>query len=137
MKKISIVSAKDCDISYFVGRGAGGQNKQKNHTGVLILHRVSGAIGRCSETRSQLQNKKQAFLNLTKTPKFKLWLSQKLFEIRSNRTLTEVVEEMMQPRNLDIQIKDNQGNWMSEKCAKPYARSSETLPPPCDEKENL
>ena len=110
-EKINIVNKKDLDISYFVGRGKGGQNKQKNATGVQIIHKESGAIGRCSENRSQLQNKKKAFLNLCKTPKMKLWLSKKVFEIQNNKTVEEMVEEQMRPENLIIEKKEN-GKWI-------------------------
>jgi len=47
-ERITLVSKKDLDISYFVGTGAGGQNKQKNATGCQMIHRASGALGRCS-----------------------------------------------------------------------------------------
>ncbi len=51
-EKIRILSRDDLEISYFVGSGAGGQNKQKNHTGVQMVHPESGAIGRACDTRS-------------------------------------------------------------------------------------
>lgn len=110
-EKITILTKKDCDISYFVGSGAGGQNKQKNHTGCQIIHRESGAVGRCSETRSQDQNRRKAFNNLTKTPKFKLWLSKKLYEITQNETIEETVEKQMSPENLEIQMLQD-GKWV-------------------------
>jgi protein subunit release factor B len=114
-EKTKILTRRDLDISYFVGSGAGGQNKQKNATGVQLLHRESGALGRCSESRSQMQNRKQAFLNLMETPKMKLWLNRKLYELRSGHTLAEAVEEMMRPEHLRIEIKDAQGNWVEDK----------------------
>ena len=109
--KVQLVTRKDLEISNFCGSGKGGQNKQKNATGVQIKHIESGAIGRCSETRSQFQNRKKAFLNLCETPKMKLWLSKKLYELQQNKTIDEVVEEMMQPKYLRTQIKEN-GRWI-------------------------
>lgn len=114
-KKVTILSAKDLDISYYVGSGAGGQNKQKNATGVQMVHKESGAIGRCSETRSQVQNKKKAFQNLCKHPKMKFWLSKKVFEIQNKKTMEEVVEEQMHPDNLIVEMKDEHGNWVPYK----------------------
>ena len=111
-EKINILNKKDLDISYYVGTGKGGQNKQKNATGVQIIHRESGAIGRCDDTRSQFQNKKEAFRRLAETPKMKLWISKKLSEIRSNKTIEEIVEEQMRPNNLKIERKEN-GKWVS------------------------
>lgn len=104
-ERITILTAKDCDISYFIGSGAGGQNRQKNHTGVQIIHRESGALGRCSESRSQVQNKKKAFLNLTETPKFKIWLAKKRYEISQHETMEQTVEKMMEPHNLEMEVK--------------------------------
>jgi protein subunit release factor B len=103
-ERITILRKSDCDISYFKGSGAGGQNKQKNATGVQIIHRESGAIGRNSETRSQDQNRRAAFKSLTETPKFKVWLNKKLYEIRQQETIEETVEKMMVPENLKIEM---------------------------------
>ncbi len=112
-KRINILSKKDVKISYYIGPGSGGQKKQKTATGVQILHPESGAIGRCSETRSQFQNKKRAFLNLCKTPKMKFWLSKKIFEVKTGKTIEEVVDEMMKPENLKFEIKKD-GKWVED-----------------------
>jgi protein subunit release factor B len=110
-EKINILSAKDLEISYFIGSGAGGQNRQKNATGVQIIHKESGAIGRCSESRSQAQNKKQAFLNLVETPKMKIWLNKKMYEIRNDETLEQFVDNWMDEKNLKIEVKNEEGKW--------------------------
>jgi protein subunit release factor B len=110
-QKVNILNKKHLDISYFVGSGKGGQNKQKNSTGVQIIHKETGAIGRCSEHRSQLQNKKQAFLNLCKTSKMKVWINKKVYEIRNKKTIEEIVNETMQPKFLVIEKKEN-GKWV-------------------------
>ena len=107
---MTLVSAKDLDISYFVGSGKGGQNKQKNATGVQIIHRESGAMGRCSETRSQARNKSTAFVRMSETGRFKLWLNRKLYEIQNKQTIEQAVGAMLAPENLDIQVKRN-GKW--------------------------
>lgn len=39
-----------------------------------MIHHPSGARGESREERSQLQNKKAAFLRMIDTPQFKLWL---------------------------------------------------------------
>ena len=109
--RIPIVRAKDCDVSYFVGPGAGGQKKNKTASGVQIKHRESGAIGRCSESRSQLENKKSAFISLTQTGKFKVWLAAKLYEIRQGETLEQTIDALMVPENIITQIKNEEGNW--------------------------
>jgi protein subunit release factor B len=110
-ERIRIVSRGDLDISYFIGPGKGGQKKQKTSSGCQIIHRASGAVGRCSEDRSQERNKRTAFLNMLKTPKMKFWLSKKLYEIREQETLEESIEKSMTPPNLKFEIKDNNGKW--------------------------
>ncbi len=115
MERINILNKSHLDISYYIGSGAGGQNRQKNATGVQLLHRESGAIGRCSETRSQLQNKKRAFCNLLDQPKMKVWLNKKLYEIKNGVTLEEKVDKMMIRENLKIEVKDENGKWVEEK----------------------
>lgn len=112
-EKINLVSEKDLDISYFVGPGKGGQKKQKTHSGVNIIHRASGAIGRCSEDRSQAQNKKAAFINMTKTPKFKFWLNKELFKLREKESMEEQIEkEVNDPNKTKYEIKI-EGKWTS------------------------
>ncbi len=111
--KITLVSAKDCDISYFKGSGNGGQNKQKTSSGCQIIHRESSAIGRCSETRSQFDNKKTAFIRLTETPKFKFWLNKKLYELQNQETIEETVEKMMRSDNLLVEVLKD-GKWIKE-----------------------
>ncbi len=111
--KVTLVTAKDCDISYFKGSGNGGQNKQKTSSGCQIIHRESGAIGRCSETRSQFDNKKTAFIRLTETPKFKFWLNKKLYELQNQETIEETVEKMMRSDNLLVEVLKD-GKWIKE-----------------------
>lgn len=39
-----------------------------------MIHHPSGARGESREERSQLQNKRAAFVRMVKSPKFQLWL---------------------------------------------------------------
>lgn len=112
-EKITILTRKDCDISYFVGPGKGGQAKQKTSSGCQIIHRESGALGRCSESRSQPENRKKAFLNMVATPKFKLWLAKKRYEITELETIEDTVDRMMEPANLRVEVLKG-GKWVAE-----------------------
>lgn len=111
-QKITIASRKDFDVSYFVGSGKGGQNKQKCHSGVNIIHRESGAVGRNSENRSQEQNKKAAFASLLKDPKWKFWFAKKIYEIEQNETIEETIEKETAPEYLKFEIKNDDGKWV-------------------------
>lgn len=71
MKELLLsVTLKDCDVQTKRGSGKGGQNRNKRDTAVRIVHRASGAVGESQEERSQLQNKKRAFLRMAATPVF-------------------------------------------------------------------
>jgi protein subunit release factor B len=69
-EKILSVTLKDCDVQTKRGSGKGGENRNKRDTAVRIVHRASGAVGESQEERSQLQNKKRAFLRMVATPAF-------------------------------------------------------------------
>jgi protein subunit release factor A len=111
-QRINLVSRKDLDISYFIGSGKGGQKKQKTASGVQIIHRESGAIGRCSETRSQDQNKREAFKKMTQHARFKFWLARRLYEIQQQETLEETIERETQPEFLKLEIKNQNDQWI-------------------------
>jgi len=110
-QKINICSAKDFDISYYCGSGPGGQARNKVASGVQLIHFNSGAIGRASDSRSQSENKKNAFLRLIETPKFKFWLAKKKFEIKNQQTIEESLDKELSPENLKIEIQQD-GKWM-------------------------
>lgn len=115
MEKINIVSAKDCEVSYYKGSGAGGQARNKVSSACQIKHVASGAIGRCSDSRSQLENKKRAFLRLTETPKFKFWLNKRLYELQHEETMEEAVARQMAPENLVVEMLGDDGKWVEYK----------------------
>lgn len=110
-QRITVCTAKDFEVSYFCGSGAGGQARNKVHSGVQIKHIESGAIGRASDTRSQHENKRAALDRLTKTPQFKFWLSKKLYEIERGETLESTIEKEMTDENLRFEIKNAVGQW--------------------------
>lgn len=109
--KINLASRKDFDVSYFCGSGAGGQARNKVASGVQIIHRESGAIGRASDSRSQADNKVSAFKRLRETPQFKFWLNRKLYEIRQQETIEETVAKETTDANLKYEIKNAKGQW--------------------------
>lgn len=73
-------------------------------------------MGRCSESRSREQNKKAAFLKLAETPKFKLWLNRKLYEIQQGETMERAVERQMTPDKIRVEVKQD-GKWIPEPLA--------------------
>lgn len=103
------VTLQDCDVQTKRGTGKGGQNRNKRDTAVRIVHRASGAVGESQEERSQYQNKRAAFIRMTKTIAFKRWLNASL---ASGPTPEERVEMDMQRENLLIEGRVN-GSWVS------------------------
>ena len=73
---------KDLDISTSRAGGKGGQNVNKVETAVRITHLPSGLAVRCTEERSQLQNKEKAMV----------LLKAKLLVIAQEQRLQEVAE---------------------------------------------
>lgn len=110
--KIKLVTKKDLEIEWFSAPGPGGQNKNKTKTACRIKHPESGAQAQATKQRSSIQNQREAFNGLTKTPEFKLWLSKKLMEIRTGQSLEERVEQQMSPKLIKVETIVN-GQWVT------------------------
>lgn len=109
--RVSIATEKDFDVSYFCGSGAGGQARNKVASGVQIIHRETGAIGRASDSRSQSENKKTAFKRLLETPKMKFWIARECYRVKQGETLEKTIENDTRPENMKYEIKNAKGQW--------------------------
>lgn len=101
------VSIDDCEVQTFRAGGPGGQHQNKTSSGCRVIHHPSGARGESREQRSQLQNKRAAFIRMTETAAFKVWLNRSL---ATGPTPEERVEADMQPENLLIETRET-GTW--------------------------
>lgn len=110
-ERVNIANVKDFDVSYFCGSGAGGQARNKVASGVQIIHRETGAIGRASDSRSQADNKAAAFRRLLATPRMKFWLAAKIYEVRQSETLEETVAKDTADENLRYEVQVD-GKWV-------------------------
>jgi ribosome-associated protein len=54
----------DCDETFFVGGGPGGQHRNKTESAVRLVHRPTGIVVTATERRSQLQNRGAALWRL-------------------------------------------------------------------------
>lgn len=52
---------RDCDISFFIASGPGGQHRNKVTTGVRLRHRPTNMVVTATERRSQGANREVAF----------------------------------------------------------------------------
>lgn len=99
------VSVKDCVVTTFRGSGAGGQHRNKTDSAVRIVHEPSGAKGESQEQRSQLQNKRTAFLRMVDTPQFRYWLSAVSNNIKTPKEIEAEVDASMMPKNILTEVK--------------------------------
>lgn len=104
------VTKDDCDWDYFRVGGNGGQHRDKTSTGVRVSHAPSGATGTATDSRSQLQNRKTAFVRMTETAKFKTWLTR---VTAGGPTPEELVERDMNPKNLLVEVRVD-GKWTTD-----------------------
>jgi protein subunit release factor B len=96
------VTAKDCDWSYTKGTGAGGQKRNKTSSAVHCHHRPSGAHGYSEASRSQHDNKRDAFVKMAESKEFKTW--NKMEAMRRMGVLTEIDNKVAREMALNTKI---------------------------------
>ncbi len=106
--KILSVTIHDCDVRTSRSGGKGGQNVNKRETKVEVIHEPSGARGKSSEERSQLQNKKTAFRRMCETREFTNWVR---IQAGEDARLIAAVERELWPDRIKIETKNEQGEW--------------------------
>lgn len=106
------VTKKDLRIEWFSGTGAGGQYRNKHQNCVRIHHQESGALVTGQSNRNREVNLKEAFSNLIKDPKFKLWHANKCNEVITGKSIEQKVEEMMAPENILVECHDENNRWV-------------------------
>ena len=110
MEKLFSVDISDCEVQTFRSGGAGGQNQNKRDSGVRVIHRPSGAVGESREERSQLQNKRNAFLKMDSSMQFQTWIKAEAARLGGQKPIGEVVDEWLVPENLRIEVRE-EGRW--------------------------
>ena len=107
------LTAKDFIVEQFSGSGAGGQHRNRHPNCIRIKHPESGVSVQCTRHRSLHRNKREAFINLTKDKKFKLWLNRKIGEIiHDTESIEDEVARTMKPENLRIEgFNSNKDKW--------------------------
>ena len=105
------VTKNDLKITWFSGTGNGGMNKNAHHKCCRIQHPDSGVIVVGQEERSREQNLRNAFLRLTRHPKFKTWLRLKTASMlvdkeKEREEINRKVDEALKEKNLRVEFLD-------------------------------
>ncbi|NBP57982.1 peptide chain release factor-like protein [bacterium] len=74
------VTRTDCEWSYTRGTGAGGQKRNKTSSAVHCHHRPSGAHGYSEASRSQLENRQDAFRKMAESTQFQVWARKEMMK---------------------------------------------------------
>lgn len=98
-KLLFSVTAKDCEWSYTKGTGAGGQKRNKTSSAVHCHHPASGARGYSEASRSQLDNKRDAFEKMANTVEFRRW------------NQLEAMKRMGQLEEIERQVEEDMRSW--------------------------
>jgi len=107
LKLLFSVTKKDFVITWFSGKGAGGQHRNKHQNCCRLKHPESGVFTTGQNSRSRKQNLEDAFLKLTKHPVFKNWINMTAHRVvlkkDKGEELQEMVDEAMKSENLKIE----------------------------------
>lgn len=110
-KLLFSVTAQDCEWSYARGTGKGGQARNRSNNAVHCHHRPSGARGYSEASRSQLDNKQDAFEKMANTVEFRRWNQlEAMKRMGQLEELERKLEEDMRPWNLKYETKVD-GVW--------------------------
>lgn len=103
------VTKKDFDITWFSGKGAGGQHRNKHQNCCRIIHRESGAMGVGQNERTRPANQKSALSSLVYSRAFQSWLKLETSKrLLDNSEIEKKVEKEMS--NIKIEQFEN-GKW--------------------------
>lgn len=106
------VTLKDCEVQTFRSGGKGGQNQNKTDSGVRIIHHPSGARGESREERSQLQNKRTAFVRMAESASFQFWARAVANNVKTPLEIEAEVEREMAPEFLKTEVIVD-GEWVT------------------------
>ncbi|MBX0326196.1 peptide chain release factor-like protein [Oscillochloris sp. ZM17-4] len=57
---------RESEVTFFIASGPGGQHRNRNATGVRLVHRPSGIVVTATERRSQASNLEMAYARLAR-----------------------------------------------------------------------
>lgn len=106
------VTKNDFEITWYSGKGAGGQHRNKHMNCCRIKHKETGIMATGQNQRSREQNRKDAFTRLVNSKKFKDWLRIKTSQEMVNTSdIVEKVDREMDMSQLKFEFMYN-GVWV-------------------------
>lgn len=110
-EKLFSVTIHDCEVQVFRAGGKGGQGQNTTDSGVRIIHHPSGATAYCRETRSQLENRRRAFVRMAESPQFRGWVAVQTGRVKSDEQIArEVTAELTDPSKVRVEVRRD-GRW--------------------------
>ncbi len=94
------LTKKDFKVTWYSGKGAGGQHRNKHQNCCRISHEPSKAVGRGTESRSRQQNQKMAVKRLVESDAFQNYVKRR---VSGQILIEDKVNEMMNEENLLIE----------------------------------
>lgn len=113
-KLLFSITSDHFEWTYTKGTGSGGQKRNKTSSAVYCFHPPSGARGYSEASRSQRDNKIDAFKKAVATKEFQDWIMlESLKQSGKMKYIETKVDQQMQDFNLKIEIREN-GVWKDE-----------------------
>ena len=97
------ITRRDLQLTYFSGKGAGGQHRNKHQNCLRLFHPDSGVRVTGQSHKERRANIKEALGNLIAHPKFMMWHRRKVQEVLEGKSIDKKVEEALDPKNLKIE----------------------------------
>ena len=112
-QKLLSLTRKDFEISTF-SSGKGGQHQNRHNNFVRIYHPPTKLSMIGTSSKSQTQNREDAFKRLVNHPKFRAWLRVESCKAAGliNDVETEIDKSLSDPNNLRIEGHDDKGRWV-------------------------
>lgn len=106
------LTSKDFEWSYTKGTGAGGQKRNKTSSAVHCRHDASGAVGYSEASRSQADNKREAWEKCVRSERFQQWIKLEMMRRVGKLADVEAWVDREMRTNVRIEGKDDQGRWV-------------------------
>ena len=106
------VTRKDLIETHIRGTGNGGQARNKTSSGVRLVHSASGAVGESTASRSQEENRVEAWKKLRQTPEFQRWMRDMIDATMQRDTVHQKLVKMLE-QPITTQVLDDRRRWVT------------------------